>query len=111
MINNVSMVNISSAASNTSKAKNNSNKIAFGIKYGGGSSSLSAIYSKQIHELKKELLFYKIFPFLNPEPKVIKRGNAEELVGEYTMRFCDSKELTKNLEAKMHKLYLKVNKR
>ena len=111
MINNLNMVNISSAANKTSRAENNSNKIAFGVRYGGGSSSLSASYSKRIHELKKELLFYKIFPFLNPEPKVIQRGNCEELVGEYTMRFCDKKELAKSLEAKMHKLYLKVNKR
>lgn len=96
--------------------KSKNNKVAFGFKEIHGSySSLSASYSKQIYKLRKELTFYKIFPFFNRPPKLeishpTPRLTQTILQGEDLIGMRDLDSMTERLKIKLSRLKEKVGK-
>ena len=87
----------------------NSSKIAFGcMEYITWSSGL-ADYSKKIYALRKNMTFYKIFPFLNPKPKTTTYNHGTELIGENLIGHRDKMERIGELK-KVYEKLVKKNK-
>lgn len=111
------MINkISCTTTQKTNNKSDSKQITFGIMGGHAKETITYItdmadYSQKIHELKKQRLFYKIFPFFNFKPSIEKVGNLTRMVGEEEIGWADKHAAGLTLKEQYLRLLAKTNKK
>jgi len=90
-----------------------SDKITFGFYERMTYSSDLAHFTEELYKLRKQRRFFKIFPFLNPEPKITtiketKHIERKKLSGEEEIEALDKEKLVKTLRKQCDRLHKRI---